>query len=82
MGWIIAALAALLVLGVLAIIVPSIFGPALGGLAPLLVVIAVIGIGGVWWRHSRSRVEPEGTADEPAEDLGRRDLAEDERVET
>lgn len=49
MGWLISALIALLVLS----------GPAVAGLAPLLFVVALIGLGGMWWRHSRSRIDQE-----------------------
>ncbi len=69
MGWIIAALVAALVLGLLAFVVPVVFGPILAGLAPLLVVIAVIGLGGVWWRHSRSRIDPKPKGDQPGAGL-------------
>lgn len=81
MGWLLFVLAALLVVGLLALAMPTVFGPVLGGLAPLLVVLALIGFGGVWWRRSRSRVDAEVTDDnEPAR---REELrGEDERVET
>jgi uncharacterized membrane protein len=59
MGWLISALIALLVLSAVAFVAPAIFGPAVAGLAPLLFVIALIGIGAIWWRHSRSRVDQE-----------------------
>ena len=59
MGWLISALIALLVLSAVAFAAPAIFGPAVAGLAPLLVVIALIGLGAIWWRHSRSRIDQE-----------------------
>jgi hypothetical protein len=64
MGWIASALLALLVLSVIAFAAPSVFGPAVAGLAPLLVVIAVIGLGGMWWR-SRRRVDAASSAASP-----------------
>lgn len=69
MGWIIGALVVALVLGLLALLAPVVFGPILAGLAPLLVVIAVIGLGGVWWRHSRSRIDPKPKGDQPGAGL-------------
>lgn len=82
MGWLASALVALLVVSALAFVVPGIFGPAVAGLAPLLVVVALLGLGAMWWRHSRHRVDAEvaGEADgdvdpEPLE-------GEDDRVET
>lgn len=59
MGWLISALIALLVLSAIAFVAPAIFGPAVAGLAPLLFVVALIGLGGIWWRHSRSRIDQE-----------------------
>ena len=59
MGWLMSALIALLVLSVVAWLAPAVFGPVVAGLAPLLVVVAVIGLGGVWWRHSQRRIDPE-----------------------
>lgn len=81
MGWLVSALLALLIVSLLAIAVPGLFGPVAGGFAPLLAVVAVIGLGGVWWRHSRHRVDAEVTdeSDEPAPEELR---GEDERVET
>ena len=58
MIWLLSALLALLILSVLALVSPAIFGPAVAGLAPLLIVIAVIGIGATWWRMSRRRIDP------------------------
>lgn len=65
MGWIVGVLVALLVLGFLTLLVPTVFAPILGGLVPLLFAVALIGLGGVWWRHSRRRVDPAGKADQP-----------------
>lgn len=59
MGWLISALIALLVLSAVAFVAPAIFGPAVAGLAPLLFVVALIGLGGIWWRHSRGRIDQE-----------------------
>lgn len=59
MGWLISALVALLVLSAVAFVAPAVFGPAVAGLAPLLVVVALIGLGAIWWRHSRHRVDQE-----------------------
>jgi hypothetical protein len=80
MGWLVAALVALLALGLLALAAPTLFGPLTAGLAPLLVVVAIIGLGAVWWRHGKSRVDAEATAasDEPAEKV----RGEEDRVET
>jgi hypothetical protein len=81
MGWLITALLALLVAGLLALAVPTVFGPVIGALAPLIVVVAVIGLGGVWWRHGRSRVDAEATDERrtaPPDDV----RGEDDRVET
>ena len=82
MGWLVSALIALLVLSALAVVSPAIFGPAVAGLAPLLIVVAVIGLGAVWWRGSQRRVDPgaEGDGDEGHEDQGLH--GEDERPET
>ncbi len=82
MGWLISALIALLVLSALAIVSPAIFGPAVAGLAPLLIVVAVIGLGAVWWRGSQRRVDPggEGEGDEGQREQELR--GEDERPET
>ena len=65
MGWILGALVVLGVLVVLALLVPPIFGVALAGVAPILVVVALIGFGGVWWRHAHAPVEPEPKGDQP-----------------
>jgi xanthine/uracil permease len=90
MGWLISALLALLVASLLAIAVPTLFGPLVAGVAPLLVVVALIGLGAIWWRHSRGRVDPE-RPDRPEEQPGdplEEDaepeplVAEDDRVET
>lgn len=83
MGWLASALVALLVLSALAFAVPGVFGPAVAGLAPLLVVVAIIGLGGVWWRHSQHRVDPE-VADERDADGAEPEpvRADDDRVET
>jgi hypothetical protein len=64
MGWLITALAALLILGVAGIAAPGIFGPVFGGLAPLIFVIALIGLGAVWWRHAGRRIDPQPEPDE------------------
>ena len=76
MGWLASALIALLVLSAVAFAAPAVFGPAVAGLAPLLIVIALIGLGGIWWRHSRSRVDQE--VDDDDADL----RAEDDHPET
>lgn len=76
MGWLISALLALLVLSGVAFLAPAVFGPAVAGLAPLLFVIALIGLGGIWWRHSRHRVDQE------VEDDRVELRAEDDRPET
>jgi Tfp pilus assembly protein PilX len=81
-GWLVAALVALVVVGVLAVAAPGIFGPAFAGLAPLIVVIAVIGLGAVWWRRSRGRIDADTAEPRRATDAGGSKLAEDERVET
>lgn len=81
MGWLIFVLAAVLVVGLLGLALPTVFGPVVGGLAPLLVVIALIGLGGVWWRRSQHRVDAEASDDSVPE--RREELrGEDERVET
>jgi xanthine/uracil permease len=83
MGWLTSALVALLLVSALALAMPTLFGPAVAGLAPLLIVLALIGLGAMWWRHSRHRVDPEagasshGADEEPDELKG-----EDERVQT
>jgi xanthine/uracil permease len=82
-GWLASALVALLLVSVLAFVVPSIFGPVVAGIAPLLVVVALIGLGGMWWRRSQHRVDAEvagdgGDADAEPEAL----KGEDDRVET
>jgi hypothetical protein len=69
MGWLVSALIALLVLSVVAWLAPAVFGPVVAGLAPLLVVIALIGLGGVWWRRSQGRIDPE-VGDESADIRG------------
>jgi hypothetical protein len=80
MGWLASALVALLVLSAVAFVAPAVFGPAAAGLAPLLVVIAVIGLGAVWWR-SRRRVDPAGATGRATGDPS--DLrGEDDVVET
>jgi hypothetical protein len=65
MGWLIGVLVALVVLGALALAVPAVFGVVLAGLLPLLIPIALLGLGGVWWRHSRSRIDPQPKGDQP-----------------
>ncbi len=82
MTWLLSALVALLVLSVLAMVSPAIFGPAVAGLAPLLIVIAALGIGAIWWRLSRAtRVDAPGGADQ--DETGPEDLrGEDERPAT
>ena len=65
MGWLVAVLLAVAVLGVLALVAPAVFGVVLAGLLPLLIPIAFIGLGGIWWRHSRSRIDPAPKADQP-----------------
>ena len=83
MGWLASALVALLVLSALAFAVPGLFGPAVAGLAPLLVVVAIIGLGGIWWRHSQHRVDAEVAGDRDEADAEREAVrGEDERVET
>jgi type VI protein secretion system component VasK len=81
MGWLAAALVALLALGLLAVALPEVFGPVMAGLAPLLLVVAIIGLGGLWWRHGRRRVDAEAT-DESDEPAAEEVSGEDERVET
>ena len=81
MGWLISFLVAVLVVSVVALAAPTIFGPVVAGVAPILVIVAIIGLGGVWWRHSRHPVEaeaPQEQSGEPADDVA----AEDDRVET
>lgn len=82
MGWLLLALAALLVLGLGGIALPELLGPVFAGFAPLLFVIALIGIGAVWWRHAGRRVDadpasPAASRESPGELRG-----EDDRVET
>jgi hypothetical protein len=80
MGWIAAALVALLAVGLLSLFAPTVFGPLMAGLSPLLVVVALIGLGAVWWRHGiRIDAEATRTSDEPAVEEVR---GEDDRVET
>jgi xanthine/uracil permease len=83
MGWLTSALIALLLLSVVAFLAPAVFGPVVAGLAPLLVVIALIGLGGMWWRSQR-RIDAEPDAPAPPErGSGAVDLrGEDDRVET
>ena len=83
MGWLISALLALLVVSLLAFAVPGLFGPVVAGVAPLLVVVALIGLGGVWWRHGRSRIDPERpNRPDDEEDEPEPLRAEEERIET
>ena len=86
MGWLVLALVALLVLGAAAIAAPAVFGPIFGGLAPLIVVVALIGLGAVWWRHAGRRVDPAPEADDRGDARAEpRDTSlrgEDETVET
>jgi hypothetical protein len=79
--WLVSALLALLIVSLLAVVVPGLFGSVASGFAPLLALVAVIGLGGAWWRHSRHRVDAEVTddSDEPAQEERR---GEDEHVET
>lgn len=81
MGWLVSALLALLVVSILALAIPTLFGPVVAGAAPLLVVVALIGLGGVWWRHGKHRVDAEATdeSDEPVREELR---GEEDRVET
>jgi len=65
MGWLVAVAVALVILGALALALPAVFGVALAGLLPLLIPVALIGLGGIWWRHSRSRIDPQPKADQP-----------------
>jgi hypothetical protein len=83
MGWLASALVALLVLSAVAFLAPTVFGPIVAGLAPLLVVIAVIGLGAMWWRSQR-RIDAEPDVPAPAERGSESvDLrGEDDRVET
>lgn len=76
MGWLISALVALLILSAVAFVAPAIFGPAVAGLAPLLFVVALIGLGAAWWRHSSGRVDQQAEAD------GAELKAEDDHPET
>jgi FtsH-binding integral membrane protein len=78
-GWLILALLAVLVLSAAAFAAPAVFGPVLAGAAPLLFVIALIGLGGVWWRRTQTRVDPE-TTDAP--DRAPAVAGEDDIVET
>ena len=64
MGWVIAVLVVLIIIGALAVAVPAVFGVALAGIAPLLIVLLLIGIGGIWWRHSQTRVDPDAKPDQ------------------
>jgi hypothetical protein len=82
MGWLVSALLALLLLSLLAIAVPTLFGPPVAGIAPILVVVALIGLGGVWWRRSRHRVDAETTDDAGAGPTEDGLHGEDDRVET
>ncbi|HSK93696.1 MAG TPA: hypothetical protein VLA76_06525 [Candidatus Angelobacter sp.] len=81
MGWLVSALLAMLIVSVLALAIPTLFGPAVAGLAPLLVVVAIIGLGGIWWRHSQGRVDADAPrqGEEPEAEAVR---GEDDRVET
>ena len=79
MGWLILVLVAVLALNVAALVAPALFGPVLAGAAPLLLVIALIGLGGVWWRRVHQPVEPDAT-DEAVS--GSAVVGEDEHVET
>ncbi|MDQ2689289.1 MAG: hypothetical protein M3Y29_03320 [Chloroflexota bacterium] len=65
MGWIVGVVVVLLVVGVLAVLAPPIFGVALAGIAPILLGVLLIGIGGVWWRQTRTRVDADPKADQP-----------------
>jgi hypothetical protein len=85
MGWLASALLALLLVSALALMVPSVFGPAVAGLAPLLVVVAIIGLGAMWWRSSQHRVDAEVPGDgdgREADDEPEALKGEDDRVET
>lgn len=67
MGWLLTALGVLALLALLALLLPELFGPVLAGLAPLILVVALIGIGGVWWRRSQGRVDSRPKEDHPAD---------------
>ena len=82
MGWLILALVAVLVLSVAAFVAPAIFGPVLAGAAPLLFVIALIGLGGVWWRHAHARVDAEPVEAPGRPASGSTVVGEDDHVET
>lgn len=83
MGWLASFLVALLLVSALALAMPALFGPLVAGIAPLLVVIALIGLGGVWWRHSQHRIDPEAKQpDADAADEDDEPRGENERVET
>lgn len=81
MGWLVPALLALQLVSILAFAVPGLFGPVVAGAAPLLLVVALIGLGGIWWRHRKHRVDAEATdeSDEPVQEELR---GEEDRVET
>jgi hypothetical protein len=81
MGWLVSALLALLLVSLLATGVPTLFGRAEAGIAPLLALVAPIGLAGVWWRRRRHPAKPEANEEaepEPVEDV----RGEDDRVET
>lgn len=83
MGWLTSALVALLLVSALGLAIPTLFGPAVAGLAPLLVVVALIGLGAMWWRQSQHRVDPEvGAGEDEVDDEPEGLKGEDERVET
>ncbi len=83
MGWLASALVALLLASALAVAVPTLFGPAVAGLAPLFVVVAIIGLGAMWWRLSRSRIDPEVAGEREALDGQPEQLkGEDDGVQT
>jgi hypothetical protein len=83
MGWLISFLLALVAVSLLAVVMPTLFGPAVAGMAPILVVLAVIGLGGVWWRHSRRRVDADtDQPDAAAIDRHEEVAGVDDRVET
>lgn len=67
MGWLLAVLGVLALAALLAILVPELFGPVLAGLAPLLLVVTLIGLAGVWWRRSAGRVDARPKGDHPAD---------------
>jgi hypothetical protein len=81
MGWFVSGLLAVLIVSLLALAVPTLFGPVVAGAAPLFVVIAIIGLGGTWWRHARHRVDAEAT-DESDEPIREELRGEEDRVET